>query len=200
LTNFLVGLSSFYLDYAKDSLYCDKADSEKRKGIQYVLYKLTYELCLLYNPILCFTMDEVYSYIPGHKKASPQLEDMPKESHEYGEDVLKEYEAFKSYRDQVLKALEEARAKGLIGASSEAELHLSFKEDGLRKLVMAMGEKEAADLFLVSSLHFEETKEDKVVVEKAKGELCERCRNFRDDVKETSLGHLCARCQEAVEK
>jgi predicted anti-sigma-YlaC factor YlaD len=50
-----------------------------------------------------------------------------------------------------------------------------------------MGEKEAADLFLVSSLHFEETKEDKVVVEKAKGELCERCRNFRDDVKETSL-------------
>jgi isoleucyl-tRNA synthetase len=147
LTNFLVGLSSFYLDYAKDSLYCDKADSEKRKGIQYVLYKLTYELCLLYNPILCFTMDEVYSYIPGHKKASPQLEDMPKESHEYGEDVLKEYEAFKSYRDQVLKALEEARAKGLIGASSEAELHLSFKDDGLRKLVKSDGRKRSRGPF-----------------------------------------------------
>ena len=200
LTNFLVELSGFYLDYAKDSLYCDKVDSTRRKGIQYVLYKLTYELCLLYNPILAFTMDEVYSYIPGHKKASPQLEDMPKESHEYAPEVLKQFNDFKSYRDKVLKALEEARASGLIGASSEADLHLSLKDDLLRDLLKGMGESEVADLFLVSHVELRDNKEDLVEVQKAKGELCERCRNYREDVHETSLGHLCERCAQAVEK
>jgi len=200
LTNFLVELSGFYLDYAKDSLYCDKVDSTRRKGIQYVLYKLTYELCLLYNPILAFTMDEVYSYIPGHKKASPQLEDMPKESHEYAPEVLKQFNDFKSYRDKVLKSLEEARASGLIGASSEADLHLSLKDEALGVLLKAMGEKEVADLFLVSHVELKDNKEDRIEVLKAKGELCERCRNYREDVHETSLGHLCERCAQAVEK
>jgi isoleucyl-tRNA synthetase len=200
LTNFLVELSGFYLDYAKDALYCDKADSSRRKALQYVLYKLTYELCLLYNPILSFTMAEVYSYIPGHKKASPQLDDMPKVTHDYAPEVLKEFTTFKSYRDKVLKALEEARASGLIGASSEAGLHLFVQDDALRALLQKMGEKEVADLFLVSHVEFKEGKEDKIEVEKAKGELCERCRNYRDDVKETALGHLCERCAKAVEK
>jgi len=200
LTNFLVELSGFYLDYAKDALYCDEADEKRRKQIQYVLYQLTYELCLLYNPILSFTMDEVYSYIPGHTKVSPQLEDMPKESHDYGPDVLQEFVAFKAYRDLVLKSLEEARSKGLIGASSEATLILSFKDEKLAQLVKMMSEKEVADLFLVSQVAFADNKEDKVVVEKAKGEMCDRCRNYRDDVKETPFGHLCARCAHVVEK
>jgi isoleucyl-tRNA synthetase len=200
LTAFLVELSGFYLDYAKDALYCDEADDKRRKQIQYVLYKLTYELCLLYNPILSFTMDEVYSYIPGHKKVSPQLEDMPKETHDYAPEVLQEFAAFKAYRDLALKSLEEARASGLIGASSEAAITLSFKDEALAKLLKAMGEKEAADLFLVSAVDFAENKEDKVAVRKASGTMCDRCRNYRDDVKETPLGHLCARCAHVVEK
>jgi hypothetical protein len=145
-------------------------------------------------------MDEVYSYIPGHKKVSPQLEDMPKETHDYAPEVLQEFAAFKAYRDLALKSLEEARASGLIGASSEAAITLSFKDEALAKLLKAMGEKEAADLFLVSAVDFAENKEDKVAVRKASGTMCDRCRNYRDDVKETPLGHLCARCAHVVEK
>jgi isoleucyl-tRNA synthetase len=198
LGNFLVELSSFYLDYAKDILYCEKATSPRRKAVQYVIYKLTYELCLLYNPILSFTMDEVYSYIPGHKKESPQLEDMPKESHVYGEEEAKQFALFQSYRSVVLKSLEDARSAGLIGGSNEAALHLVVADSKLYDLLKAVGNEEDERLFLVSEVVLEKGKEDKVEVSKTTGVLCERCRNYRDDVKESEEGHLCARCQKAI--
>ena len=130
LTNFMVELSSFYLDFAKDILYCEAADAPRRKAVQYVLYSLTYELCLLWNPILSFTMDEVYSYLPGVKKAAPQLERMVEESHHYEPKDLMEYQQFLSLRDRVLKALEEERAKGHIGSSSDAKA-ITFKKKSI---------------------------------------------------------------------
>ena len=135
LTNFMVELSSFYLDMTKDIMYCEKASSPRRKAVQYVLYKLTKELCLLFNPILSFTMDEVYSYLPGEKKASPQLEDMPSETHEYGEEDKVMYAKFKDYRALVLKALENKRNEGLIGSSLEAELALKVADAGLYEVL-----------------------------------------------------------------
>ncbi len=198
LTNFLVELSNFYLDYAKDILYCDEANSARRKAVQYTLYKITYELCLLFNPILSFTMDEVYSFIPGTKKASPQLEDMPKESHEYGEEILKEYESFMNLRDIALKALEEKRSIGLIGSSIEASISLQSSNKELVNVLNSLEKDELARLFGVSEAIVTEGNE-KAEVSKDDDEICERCRNHKKDaIKRENGAILCDRCAKAL--
>jgi isoleucyl-tRNA synthetase len=199
LSNFLVELSSFYLDVAKDSLYCDEASSKRRKAFQYVIYKVAYELCLLYNPILSFTMDEVYHAIPGTKKASPQLEDMPKESHEYQAKFLADFELFKKERDLVLKALEDARAAGKIGSSSEASLDLAVADEATYALLSKMDGDELRRLFIVADVSLKKEAVGSVKVEKSADALCDRCRNYRADVAETAEGtHLCARCRSVI--
>ena len=198
VTSFMSGdLSSFYLDQAKDALYCDAADSSRRKAIQYVVYQCAYELCLLLNPILSFTMDEVYHAIPGMKKESPQFEDMPKESHEYGEDVLAEFARFKKVRDVALKALEDARANGLIGQSSAGSLKLSLvKED--YDLLASFSSEELASNLIVASISLEEGKENKAEVVVAEGELCDRCRRIVPHTHEHGDDHICDRCATAL--
>ncbi len=200
ITNFLVELSNFYLDYAKDILYCDKADSPRRKAVQYVIYQLSFQLCLLYNPILSFTMDEVYSFIPSHKLASPQLEDMPKESHVYGSDVLSEYKDFTALRDVALKALEDERAKGSFGSSQEAELDLVCEKDGLYGTLSSLDKDEIARYFGVSKVVLAKGEKNQASSHKASGVLCDRCRNYRDDAKMSEEGCLCERCREALGK
>jgi isoleucyl-tRNA synthetase len=201
IINFLTGdLSSFYLDIMKDAMYCDEADAPRRKAFQYVTYQCVYQLCLLLNPILSFTMDEVYPNIPGVKKVSPQLEDMPKESHIYSSSVLDQFAAFKSYRDLALKAMEDARANGGIGASSDAALTLKVSDPKLLALFKAMDEDEVERLFGVSHAEVVDSKETKVLVKKAEGELCPRCRNYFAKLEEVGEFKLCSRCAEAVKK
>lgn len=200
LTNFLVELSGFYLDITKDVLYCDEAKSKRRKAIQYVLYKLTYELCLLYNPILSFTMDEVYSYIPGVKEISPQLEDMPHSTNEFGSDTKKMFASFRKLRDVALKALEDKRTAGVIGSSNEASLDLTFDDPGLVHALVTEDSDELARLFGVSKVTIAVGK-PAANVTKAVGTVCDRCRNIKDDVQAVEGGpHLCERCQRALGK
>ena len=198
LTNFLVELSNFYLDYAKDILYCEEALSTRRKAVQYVLYKLSFEMCLLFNPILSFTMDEVYSFIPGVKKASPQLEDMPKESHEYSEETLKEYDDFIALRSIVLKALEEKRASGVIGSSTEAKAEVFTNNETLFNVLKKLDDNEIARLFGVSEANITEG-ETKATIEKDDDPVCERCRNHKKDAVMRENGSvLCSRCLAAL--
>ncbi len=198
ITSFLSGdLSSFYLDVSKDALYCDAANSERRKAIQYVIYECAYTLCLLLNPILSFTMDEVYANLPvAKKKESPQLEDMPKRSSCYGEKEKKELASFKKGRDIVLKALEEARANGLIGKASEAEISVSLSGESFDAFSL-FGEEDLASALGVS--HVSLTKgEDKVSVKKDEHECCARCRNPKEHLEEVNGLKLCHRCREAI--
>lgn len=196
---FLTGdLSSFYLDIAKDDLYCDGAYSERRKAYQYVIYQCVYQLCLLFNPILSFTMDEVYPNIPGVKKASPQLEDMPKVSHDYGSSYLDEFAAFKKLREKVLKALEDERAKGVFGSSSEAAVDLVLADPKLYAVLKGMGEEEGAHLFNVSQLTVKDGASESISVSKATGEQCPRCRNYYAKLEPVGEFKLCPRCAAAV--
>lgn len=198
IINFLTGdLSSFYLDEAKDSLYCDGACSKSRKAKQYVIYQCAYQLCLLLNPILPFTMEEVYLQIPGVKEASPQLEDLPKESHVYGEKESKDFERFKTIRALILKSLENARAAGSIGASNEAAVELTLHSDEDLALLDSFKDK-AASLFIVSSLSYHKGAVGAAKVIRAKGTLCPRCRLYYDEV-DSETG-LCDRCQEAIKE
>ncbi len=190
-------LSSFYLDMAKDVLYCDAISSPRRKAIEAVIYSCCYELCLLLNPILPFTMEEVYGYLPLKKKESPQLEDMPKRTHSYGEKELSGYASFKKLRLLANKSLEEARQKGLIGNSEDAKLELVVSDKDFYEVLSEEGEEALCKAFMVSSISLSQG-EDKAVVEVDGRPLCPRCRNHVDELRGQGEEAICHRCEEAV--
>ena len=203
LLNYITGdCSAFYVSVMKDVLYCDKVDSPRRKEAQTVLYLMTTTLNRLFAPILAFTMDEVYQNIPGHKEKHVLLEDMPKVSHEYSEDLVKEFETVKLVRDDVLKGLEEARTAGIIKPSGEASI--TFNPLKGKEIFNKLSKEELNLLFVVSESNIDENVEgtsfDNVVVnvKHHNGQKCDRCWNYFNDLKEFQGFHVCSRCYEVI--
>lgn len=186
-------LSAFYLDISKDSLYCDSKETLRRLQIQTVLYKVGETLLRLLNPILPFTMDEFNKNMPGERKDNAQfldfakVEDMPNE-----EQLLNEYNLIKELRNDVLKALEEARNANIIGSAQQALVYIP--ENNVCK-VLNLTLKDLANIFVVSEVKF--GPELKVV--RHGGKFCERCWNYEDDaVMQEDGTYLCKRCLEVV--
>ena len=200
-----VDLSSFYLDFTKDILYCDGADSKRRKQVQTVIYECVNTLMRLLNPIIPFTMDEVNNSFKLSGESNVQFLEFPKVSHKYGEEVLKNYNLFFKLRDDVLKAIENVRREGTIGSSQECELEILLKAEEF-KLFESISERELTKLFIVSKAKFvkemnNETLDGtyaKVKVNKASGEKCERCWNYVDHLNDVEDAHVCDRCFEVV--
>lgn len=194
LTNFLINdLSSFYLDLSKDTLYCEKKDSLKRRNIQYVLFTIGESLAIAYSPILAFTMEEVYSYLPfKNKKESVALEDYPSDL-TIDDELSKEYQVLLNMRDRVNSILEPLRKDGRIGSSSEALVY--FNPDKEEKdLIDKLGTAEICRLFIISG--FVVSGHDEAI--KHPGTKCDRCWNYFDEVTEVEGQHLCKRCLEAL--
>ena len=134
-----VDLSAFYFDILKDRLYTAPAGSSRRRAAQTVLYKIVDALVRLTAPILCFTADEVWSYLPadgGRHGFSVHLSEFP-EPTSLNEtipvelrDRLKNWSQLIAVRQAVLKALEEARQDKLIGGSLEAKVGLEVYNPG----------------------------------------------------------------------
>ena len=198
LSNYLVSdLSSFYLDITKDILYCDSLNSLRRKEVQSTLYIIENTLMRLLAPILPFTMEEVYRNSPNALKQSVALEDYPKISHIYHEEILKDYEEFNRIRAIVLKGLEEYRKNGLIGSSQEAHVILPHKYlDFFKKYQLIENESELAHLFIVSKVTFSD--DDCLQVKNAHGQKCPRCWNYVDELKEIEGEKVCSRCYEVI--
>ena len=114
--NFLtIDLSSFYLDFAKDVVYIEAKDDHQRRSMQTVFYDVAKELTKLLTPIIPHTSEEIWSFLK-EEEAYVQLAEFP----EYQEfpnqaELLDTWSAFMDFRDNVLKALEEARNEKLIG-------------------------------------------------------------------------------------
>lgn len=191
-------LSSLYLDLAKDILYCDEVASSRRKAMVRVIKECATTLCYLLNPILPFTMEEVYSYLPGEKKASVQLEDMPKKSNVYGADVLASYASFRALRDCALLSLEEARKEGKIGSSSQASLSLNVASSSLFDALHSLDKDTLAKLFIVSEVTLAKGEQDEAKVAVADGFTCPRCRFVYQEGVEHEEGKLCSRCYKAL--
>ncbi|MEI5906099.1 isoleucine--tRNA ligase [Bacillus spongiae] len=204
-------LSSFYLDFAKDVLYIEASDNVERRAMQTVLYESLVALTKLMSPILSHTSDEVWSFIPGVTEESVQLTDMP-EVKEYSNSsvILPKWEAFLNLRDQVLKALEEARNAKVIGKSLTAKVTL-FVSNETKELLESIDEN-IKQLFIISAfevggpvenapegaLQFENVA---ILVEKADGETCERCWTVTPDVgRDGNHETLCPRCASVVEQ
>ena len=196
-------LSSFYLAINKDVLYCEGKDSLRRKQVQTVLFRVGETLLALLNPILPFTMDEFNLNMPGERKENPQYLDYPK-AEAVNEEVLKEYETFKLLRDDVLKALEDARNNKVIGSAQEAYVSIKFNNEDLRKLFDSFEGHLRNQLFVVSEIKEEDNdgavyQNSQIKVIHHQGHFCERCWNYESDaVLQEDGTYLCKRCAEVV--
>ena len=200
-------LSSFYLDIAKDILYCESKTSTRRLQVQTVLNELAFTLMRLLNPIIPFTMDEVNQNYPLKSKENVMYYEYPKVSHDFDENILKEYKEIKALRDEVLKALEESRTSGLIGSAQEAEIEITLLNENIKNIVKKYSKEELIRLFIVSDVTIingknVENKVASVKVSRHDGIKCDRCRNYyhEDEITEVEGTHLCSRCLKAIEK
>lgn len=203
-------LSSFYLDVAKDVVYIERADHPHRRAMQTVMHDSLMALVKLASPILPHTADEMWSYLESVSEESVQLTDFPEaEVRPEFKDLEAKWSRFMDVRDDVLKALEEARAAKTIGKSLEAKVTV-YANDELANLLPAI-DSNLAQLFIVSDYEFGGAREQapdnalsldevSVVVEKAQGEKCGRCWTISKHVGESQAHpELCPRCAEVVE-
>ncbi|WP_338753926.1 isoleucine--tRNA ligase [Bacillus sp. FJAT-52991] len=206
-----VDLSSFYLDFAKDILYIEAENHEDRRAIQSVLYDTLLTLTKMLSPILSHTADEVWPYISNVEEESVQLTDMPTyQELERAEELKDKWTKFMSVRDDVLKALEEARNAKVIGKSLTAKVTLFANEE--TKTLLDSIKEDLKQLFIVSAFEIASSLEDApeaamklehgaVVVEKAEGETCERCWIVTPTVGQNKAhSTLCPRCANVVEE
>ncbi|KEF38634.1 Isoleucyl-tRNA synthetase [Schinkia azotoformans MEV2011] len=179
-----IELSSFYLDVAKDVLYIEAANSKNRRSIQTVLYETLLALTKLVTPILPHTTEEVWEYIPGVIEESVQLVDMPQVTEiENAAAIEEKWDTFMEIRDDVLKALENARNEKVIGKSLTASIRL-YPNAKYKDLLQNI--EDLQKLFIVSHLEMAGDQGNapseaqsfdtlSVVVKQAEGETCERC-------------------------
>jgi len=190
-----VDLSSLYLDVRKDLLYCGGREDPQRRAAQSFIWHAASVLARLFAPILPFTADEVWSYLPGGREEawSVHLTDFPRaEDYPVDADVEQRFDLLLGLRDEALKALELARAEKRIGKSTDAELVFSLPAGAERDAAEAdLGL--LADLCIVSRVRVQGG-ERAVAVETSAAPRCERCWLHRDDVE----GDLCGRCRSVV--
>ena len=200
INNYVTSLSNFYLDFTKDILYIERADSLERRSVQTVLYKTLLALVKLMAPILPYTSEEVYKLMPGKKEKSIHLERFPEIiKYKDSEEILEMWELFFGIKDDVYKALEEARADKIIGKSLEAKVFLNLRDEDKETLKPILSNLK--QLLIVSDVVI--TAEDlpkyeyaSVKVLKFEGERCERCWNIFNEIDLTD--NLCPRCHEIV--
>ncbi len=211
INNFVaVELSSFYLDIAKDVVYIEGTDNKDRRAMQTVMYDTLQMLLKVLTPIIPHTTEELWGYL-GAEEASVQLTDFPEveEKENFGQ-LREKWAKVIEIRDEVLKALEEARNAKVIGKSLEAKISVYAESEAVQLLNDA--NIDFAQLCIVSQFAIAGSKENApdnalvlgqtaLVVEKADGEKCERCWTISETVG-TNEAHatLCTRCAEVVEK
>ncbi len=196
----VVDLSSFYLDILKDRLYVSKSASRARRSCQTVLYDILMSLITMLAPILSFTAEEAWKYMPNkeaesifltdhlHRQAFPETDDT----------VYQDYERLRLIRDEVNKALEIQRANKTIGSSLEALVIVEAgKED---HALLEKNEQDLTELFIVSQVELKSGSDTlSIKIQKAHGQKCERCWNYSDSVgKDAQHPTLCERCIEAI--
>ncbi|MCD0014426.1 isoleucine--tRNA ligase [Streptococcus agalactiae] len=198
VVNFVtVDLSAFYLDFAKDVVYIEAANSPERRRMQTIFYDILVKLTKLLTPILPHTAEEIWSYLEHEEEEFVQLAEMPVAQTFSGqEEILEEWSAFMTLRTQAQKALEEARNAKVIGKSLEAHLTIYASQE-VKTLLTALN-SDIALLMIVSQLTIADEADkpaDSVsfegvafTVEHAEGEVCERSRRIDPTTKMRSYG------------
>ena len=205
LYNFcVIDMSNFYMDVIKDRLYC--ADDHARRCAQTALYRILVDFTKLLAPILCFTSQEIWSYIPklDGMKDYVVFEQMPEAKAAADEAFEAKWDRIMAIRDDVKKVLEQARADKVIGSALEAGLTLYCSKE-VYDFLNTIPMDELADLFIVSKVDLTEGEGGvKGIVEglgaaaaHAAGNKCLRCWKY-----ETTVGEdgLCPRCAKVLKQ
>jgi len=198
-TNYVNFISSFYLDFAKDVLYIEKSDSKERRSIQTVIYKVLDTLLKILTPILPHTMSEAYSYLPNKKAEDVYLLDMP-EDENLNLEVEETFDEFMELREDVLKALENARNEKVIGKSLNAHV-IIYPKPRIDNIINRLNVN-LAQIFIVSKFEIKHDgfgaykgQDVSIDVLKAEGHTCDRCWQVVDKVDDEGL---CDRCAEVL--
>jgi isoleucyl-tRNA synthetase len=220
----IVDLSSFYIDVLKDRMYTFAPTSQARRSAQTVLWQITEALVRLVAPILSFTADEVWDYLPAveGREASVHLAQFPAPADIFSEDpapLLEEWKKLFEFRDGVLKLLENKRQNKEIGKGLEAEvqiltrgnlLELLEKHEASLKEFLNVSEislrvaRVSSELSQLITEHNVSvsgmvTGNAKVEVVHATGHKCARCWNFMPEVSAYGIWqNVCTRCQSAL--
>jgi isoleucyl-tRNA synthetase len=209
-----VELSAIYLDILKDRLYVSQADSRERRSAQSTLQDLLRGLTLAMAPILSFTADEVWKYLPGREKiASVHLGSLPEPLPGFPDGALvAKYDFLLKVRGEINRGLEEARQEKRLTTSQEAAVILGATGDGLYdKLNHQVGELQTLAQVAELQVDRPEALTGKgidsteipglvVLVSKATGEKCIRCWFHYPGVGEDARHpQVCARCRQVLE-
>jgi len=210
LTQFAtVDLSSFYSDISKDRLYTLAPRSRERRSGQTAIYLMADGLTRLLAPILSFTADELWRFLPGAREESvhialfPTVDELGRLSDEA---LLARWQPLMALREQVLAEIEPLRKNKQIGSSLQAKVIVSATTKELPLLEQYA--RQLPMLFIVSEVEIRTAPTDvealgealpRITIERAGGVKCERCWRIVPSVSSepTSAG-LCDRCQEAL--
>jgi isoleucyl-tRNA synthetase len=205
-----VDLSAFYFDVLKDRLYTFAPNHRGRRSAQTAIHHIANALVRLIAPILVFTAEEVWKHLPQGTSAKPSvhMSNFPKPKHfenALDEARSKNWDLLLTVREEVLKALEPARAAKTISSGLEARVTLAAKGE-----LAGVLEKYAANLpafFIVSQVELASGPLDgatgaqglQIRVDQAQGLKCARCWNYSTHVGESATyPTICERCLAAI--
>ena len=203
-----VELSSVYHDVIKDRLYTDAANSPRRRSTQTALHRLVSGLCQMLAPILAFTADEAWEFIPGKPTASVHESEFKPTTFLINNSETEAWSSAFMFRSAVFPHLEAARQAKTIGKALDAKI--SWRENALSKdsqFAAKLG-SEFKEILGVSQLDYQLVQDTRpssehpmfeIKISKADGQKCERCWHWETDIGQNAEHPtICARCVEAV--
>lgn len=209
--NFCVlDMSNFYLDVLKDRLYVENKNSVTRRAAQTVIYRILDTLTLLVAPILAFTSDEIWQFMPhsaDRDARNVMFNDMPEATENVDSELLARWEKIHAVRDDVKKALELARAQKVIGASLDASVTI-FADGETYEFLNSISDI-LPGVLIVSNLainkggegEFKGEQDFTVTVKHAEGKKCARCWAYSNTVGTVSGSEdICERCARVLEE
>jgi len=197
-----VDLSAFYVDVTKDRMYTFGAKSLGRRSGQTTMYLIADGMARLMAPILPFTADELWRFLPGQRSPSVHLEVFPQLDPLLDVDVRERWDRLMVVRDQVNAALEEQRKTKVIANSLTAKVRLAAQ--GAIGALLEQYRAQLPALFIVSDVALDvgplDAPDDvRVTVERAPGVKCERCWRYVPSVTtEPDRAGICERCVDAL--
>ena len=204
-----IEMGSFYLDIIKDRQYTAKGDGLARRSCQTALWYIVEALVRWMAPIMSFTADEIWGYLPGERAQYVFTEEWYQGLFGLAEDeALNDayWAELLKVRGEVNKVIEQARADKRIGGALEATVTL-YADPELAAKLQALGNElrfvlltsgaQVADYALANdeAQQSELLKGLKIALHKAEGEKCQRCWHYTTDVGQNpEHAEVCGRC------
>ena len=208
-----VDMSKLYIDITKDRVYVENPTSKARRSAQTAFYYIISALVKMIAPILAYTAEEIWQSMPHASTddvTSVYLSEMPKADGKFAFDGSERWEELFTLRDDVMKALEIARAEKKIGKSLDAKVTVYTADAAVLELLGKFTEEELKTVFITSGAHVvnaaapegayvPEEGKIAVLVENADGKRCDRCWCYSTEGESDEEGFICERCKKILE-